>query len=143
MSENQINNFIEYRDVLTGKASLYAANILCFWADRCREEVISDPFAPVSSRTSMPSDWESNTQKLNDLKISPNPNAGIFEIVLESSEIDNVEILDIHGKKVEFILSLITLNSARVSLENNQQGLYILQVKHKSGKISTSRIVKN
>jgi hypothetical protein len=142
LTQNQIDEFTTYREELTGKAALYASNILCFWADICEEQTLSDPFGSYSSRKTEALNSDFGNKVANDLKIVPNPNSGSFYLELETGEIESVEILDVHGKRVQFDMHNSTIHTAQISMGNAQNGLYIIQVKHKSGEISTSRLIK-
>ncbi len=138
----QLAQFQDYKETLSGRAALYASNILCFWANICEEEVISDPFENHSNKSMIAIETQKNQGK-SEIKIYPNPNDGTFNIELESGEIEKIVVLDIHGRKVQFEHSFLSSNKASLALKTNQTGVFVVQVQLKSGKTITSRILKN
>ncbi|MDR2206185.1 MAG: cellulase family glycosylhydrolase [Flavobacteriaceae bacterium] len=76
--------------------------------------------------------------KISGIKVFPNPNGGEFTIQTES-EIIGVELFDQSARKVSAIKE-ISKNKYRV---NTNDGVYLLQVKTKTGNFSEQLIINN
>ena len=78
-------------------------------------------------------DWEA--------RIYPNPNNGIFNIMINgSSSLLNVFVFNVIGEKV-FELKILGDHGAKVDLSGLQEGLYVVQVMdEKRGEVRTLRM---
>lgn len=77
---------------------------------------------------------------IKTIKVSPNPNNGLFKIILDKSETGTLQIADMNGKTV-LEKSFSNEKEISVSLERQLSGTYIIKAITKSG-ISTGKTIK-
>jgi hypothetical protein len=76
-----------------------------------------------------------------DAKIYPNPNEGVFSIMVSgSSAALNVLVFNVIGEKV-YELPILGDHGAKIDLSNLEKGLYVVQiVDEKRGEVRTLRM---
>lgn len=81
-------------------------------------------------------DKKEKTEINNDIKVYPNPVSDILTIVT-TSKINNVEIYDISGKRIE-----VNVNDNKIDVRNLSGGVYIIIIETRNGKITKQFIKK-
>jgi len=138
LSESQINQLLSHRNELSGKAQEYASNVLCFYANICEEDYRDEMEATGAIQQII--QFDPTAFQSVSLKLYPNPTNGVFNIQNEASGIQNVEILNMQGQRVEFSILSRTENTIEIDLGKIKDGVYILQV---NDKFHVNRFVKN
>jgi len=77
----------------------------------------------------------SSFTSFNEFTVYPNPTSGILNINLDE-EIEKIDIYSLLGRKVE------TSINTQMDISNLANGIYLLSIETKNGKIGTKRIVK-
>lgn len=78
----------------------------------------------------------------NQIKVYPNPANDFIRIATENnSPPDKVEILDMNGRTINEVSSI--LNRQTIDVSNLSQGIYALRITTTDKKVTTSRFVKN
>ena len=72
---------------------------------------------------------------LSDVVVYPNPTSSILNINLDE-EIEKIDIYSLLGRKVG------TSTNTQMDISNLANGIYLLSIETKNGKIGTKRIVK-
>ncbi len=82
-------------------------------------------------------------EQINDIKISPNPNEGQFEIKLQNVSFDthikNVKILSLDGKVVEN--KDFDSTKVKIKLENILSGVFIYNITDSTGKLHIGKLI--
>ena len=76
-----------------------------------------------------------------DAKIYPNPNNGVFNVMISGSSASlNVMVFNVIGEKV-FELKILGDHGAKIDLSTLEKGLYVIQIlDEKKGEIVTRRM---
>jgi sugar lactone lactonase YvrE len=95
--------------------------------------------APPQQRTQQPVDMEA---ALSELKISPNPNTGVFRVQLNGTVASEIRVLDVNGKVIlkQRIATGNKSQSIAIDLGNVPSGVYFVQAVGVKG-IVASRII--
>ncbi|MDR2834762.1 MAG: T9SS type A sorting domain-containing protein [Bacteroidales bacterium] len=107
----------------------------------CENDAKSIIIANHTNRSSEQSDniEDIQSQPLNNIKIYPNPNNGSFYIdVFDNSEIKNVIIYDLSGRKV----LEKTGNINKMSIPNVQKGMYFVEIQLESNTVFEKIIIE-
>ncbi len=141
MSQSQVDQLLTYRNELSGKAQVYASNVLCFYASVCEEDDRDEMEATSAKQQII--QFDPSTSQPISLQLHPNPTNGVFTIQNEASGIAHVEILNMQGQQMNFSVIYRNENTIEIALGEIKDGVYILQVRDKKGKILVNRFVKN
>ena len=119
---------LEYiADNFQGKASRQARNILCFFAGMCEEIAIEIPEPQNNNKMAVIQNETTELEELLALRIVPNPNDGVFELIVpEGCVIVQLSVVDIHGKQVEFEHVERGENQSSIRLIAAKNGLYLV-----------------
>jgi len=84
-------------------------------------------------------------EQINNVRISPNPNEGEFEIQLQNVSFDTriktIKIISLDGKILEN--RSFNSNKVKLKLENIQSGIFIYNVIDNTGKLYTGKLIIN
>ncbi|MBN2668299.1 MAG: T9SS type A sorting domain-containing protein [Bacteroidales bacterium] len=69
-----------------------------------------------------------NNLNASNIKIYPNPNNGLFNLVLNGQEISNIEIVNAQGKVVANLTEVIPNQVKSIDLTNQSAGLYFVRI---------------
>lgn len=83
---------------------------------------------------------ETETLK-EQLKIAPNPNNGVFNLLFETVTDGEIEIIDLYGVTI-YKSSFINQKEFAITIQNSPKGIYILKVRTNSGIDAIEKIVK-
>lgn len=154
MSEEQIERLIRIAELNTGRTSVMAKGILCFFFNICYEDVdetintrsaicqgegLSDTLFESVTKTKY-IDEQENTQESN-LVIYPNPTNQTFSISFSEAQesVKQVRIINMQGKVV---LSQENPSNNVVNIANLPVGMYVVRVLGQSGKEYAVKLVK-
>jgi len=63
------------------------------------------------------------------LEVYPNPTTGLIEVFLNNQSIDQVQVFDHQGKKLENIdIKQLSINKVSVNLNDHSNGIYYLEI---------------
>lgn len=81
-------------------------------------------------------------EKISTFKLFPNPNNGVFSILMDKVKSGKLDITDINGKNIysEFFENKNTLS---VNLKNKNNGIYFIKITDMTGEISIKKIIIN
>lgn len=90
-------------------------------------ELAEYSYIPISTVDEM-------TMPSNGLKIYPNPASGILHVTLNNNNytIEQLEIYDLTGKKIDFPDTKVNSNKTTIDVSNMSKGIYLLKVKTKN-----------
>ena len=74
----------------------------------------------------------------NEIYIYPNPVSSFFRI--NSTDVDQVSIVDIAGKQISFSLQRLE-NVIQIGLDNNPTGIYYVKILMEDGSLSTQKVI--
>lgn len=75
-----------------------------------------------------------------EFKVYPNPVEGDYFIIDTKESIVEVKVLNLLGQQV-YQQSYINAQTVRIELENNEKGLYLVQIKTNDNRVTTKRIL--
>lgn len=75
--------------------------------------------------------------RLNTIGIYPNPTNGILTIKADAA-VENVNVINVVGQKIN-----IPLSNNQINMQGLPNGIYIIELKLKSGQIFSKKIIKN
>ena len=131
----QIAELQRIADANTGRSSVMARGVLCFFFGICDEEV-----TPPGDTRAMQAGRASAASSTSSLSVRPNPTDGRIRVQSTESTIQNVEVYDISGKRLFSAASNGT--TADIDLSGLMAGVYLLRVALSDGTTQTERIVK-
>ncbi|UTW62549.1 T9SS type A sorting domain-containing protein [bacterium SCSIO 12741] len=131
----------QYETSLSGRALAQVKNMLCYHFGEC-----SGISTSSSSSKDQAPEVTSTEQELEEEQIqfvlTPNPNSGTFQVSLSNGmEIEEVEVRDVLGKRVELENSEIQGNEANVSILNPQPGTFFGLIRTKNGQVYKTTFV--
>ncbi|MGE6396863.1 T9SS type A sorting domain-containing protein [Chryseobacterium scophthalmum] len=85
---------------------------------------------------------QSSTENAKTFKLFPNPNNGVFNILMDKVKTGRLEITDINGKHV-YSDFFENKNTFSVNLKNKNNGIYFIKITDSSGEISMKKIIIN
>ena len=154
MSEEQIERLIRIAELNTGRTSVMAKGILCFFFNICyeKEEETMDTYNATCQETELPNTYmenEANTSITDNqeniqaagLIIYPNPANQTFTISFSEAQesVKQVRIINMQGKVV---LSQENPSNNTVNIANLPVGMYVVRVLSQSGKEYAVKLVK-
>ena len=142
-TDAQIGELIRIVDANTGRASLLAKNVLCFFFELCYDD---DAELRALATTAIPPQAEPPAlPEQRNIIVQPNPTDGILHIMATDREIARVEMTDMFGR----ITMVGTQNLAAppspkytVDLSSLPSGMYLLRVTLRDGTVRTEKVVK-
>lgn len=88
-----------------------------------------------------PNKINQQTQNSNSFELTPNPNNGIFSIVLNTVTSGEVEVFDMNAKSV-YLKAFKNKQSIDVNLQSLVNGTYIIKLTKDHKKVSTTKFIK-
>ena len=127
-----------------GKASRQSRNILCFFENLCEDIQDEIPLANTGSTKSSAGNNLYYYLDIQNLKIMPNPNDGIFLVqVPEKNEISSIQVLNINGQEVQFEFAIHDVNKPQSPIIHPVKGVYFVNVTTTNGDIFKNRVLVN
>ena len=132
----------------TGRASVMAKGVLCFFFGICYEDDLTagvfEAGVDDSDTTGAPTKRAATSAGTNAaLTVYPNPTGDLLHIELSGAEIANVALYDLQGRVVETRHGTsLQGGTATVNLRNVPAGVYLLRVRDAEGKEYMRKIVK-
>ncbi|MCF8411545.1 MAG: T9SS type A sorting domain-containing protein, partial [Crocinitomicaceae bacterium] len=121
-----------------------ARNLLCFHAGLCEDiEVVYSSPSNVKSAQATNESSEQSAYIINQtLKVIPNPNNGEFKLVMpENCTIQNLQIIDIHGKEILFETIEDNGDYLKLKMENTATGIYSVKTNCLDGSVFVTRLL--
>ena len=142
-TDAQIGELLRIADANTGRASLLAKNVLCFFFGICYDD---DMEMRVLGTTTIPPQAEhpALTGQRNII-VQPNPTDGILHITATDGEIARVEMTDMFGRGVPVEThGRASLPSPKTTVNTSAlpSGVYLLHVTLRDGTVRTEKVVK-
>lgn len=79
---------------------------------------------------------------LENITVYPNPSNGQFTLSYDEQHIQNIQIMDISGRSIPFLVTHLKRNISQISLNNAKPGIYILRAKNKQQTICRKFIIE-
>ena len=141
-TDAQIGELIRIADANTGRSSLLAKNVLCFFFGICYDDTET---RALETTTIQPQAEPPALTGQRNIIVQPNPTDGILHITATDGEIARVEMTDMFGR----ITMVGTQNLAAppspkytVDLSSLPSGMYLLRVTLRDGTVRTEKVVK-
>lgn len=144
LDSTQIQQLEYIANNFSGKSAVQARNLLCFHAGLCEDiEVIYSTPNNVKSAQATNESSEQSAYIINQtLKVIPNPNNGEFKLVMpENCTIQNLQIIDIHGKEIIFETIENNGEYLKLKMENTSTGIYTLKTNCSDGSVFITRLL--
>ncbi len=138
-TDAQIGELIRIADANTGRASLLAKNVLCFFFGICYD----DMEMRVLGTTTIPPQAESLIPAgQRNIIVQPNPTDDILHITATDGEIARVEMMDMFGRNVPVRTENIATQQTTVNTSSLPSGVYILRITLTDGTVRNVKVVK-
>ncbi len=138
-TDAQIGELIRIADANTGRASLLAKNVLCFFFGICYD----DMEMRVLGTTTIPPQAESLIPAgQRNIIVQPNPTDNILHITATDGEIARVEMTDMFGRNVPVRTENNATQQTTVNTSSLPSGVYILRVTLTDGTVRNVKVVK-
>jgi len=144
LDSTQIEQLEYIANNFSGKSAVQARNLLCFHVGLCEdiEVVYATPNNAKSAQATNESSEESAYTINQTLKVIPNPNNGEFKLVMpENCTIQNLQIIDIHGKEILFETIEDNGEYLKLKMENTSTGIYTLKTNCSDGSVFVTRLL--
>jgi hypothetical protein len=144
LDSTQIQQLEYIANNFSGKSAVQARNLLCFHAGLCEdiEVVYSTPNNAKSAQATNESSEESAYIINQTLKVIPNPNNGEFKLVMpENCTIQNLQIIDIHGKEIIFETIEDNGEYLKLKMANTSTGIYTVKTNCSDGSVFITRLL--
>ena len=143
-TDAQVGELVRIADANTGRASLLAKNVLCFFFGICYDDDME--LRALATDNSVETRHGTSPQgKIQNIIVQPNPTDDILHITVTDGEIARVEMTDMFGRNVS------VETHGRASLPSQQTtvntsalpaGVYVLRVTLRDGAVRTEKVVK-
>lgn len=137
LTDSQIEQLQSIAELNTGRTSVMAKGILCFFFGICYED---DWSIEVTSETRSAKATPNNNET-SSLFVYPNPTDNTLYVELLGSVIDNVILYDLQGRIVDCKLSLED-GITTVGIGNIPAGVYLVYVTDENGNSYYQKIIK-
>lgn len=144
LTQTDLDELIGMREDLTGKASLQASNLLCFYAGICQE---LEPLEVIEGKSQMiipQANTSTALVKKVNYDVFPNPTENAF-VIKGTGEtiIQQVEIFNLMGQKVDAEIALVSKLEVLVNIAQQQKGVYLVRIQDEKGTFEIVRLIKN
>ena len=140
LTDSQIEQLQSIAELNTGRTSVMAKGVLCFFFGICYEDGWSMGEGGDTRAAKAKANPNDNEESV--LVIYPNPTNNMLHIALSSSVIDKVVLYDLQGRVVECTMS-INDGFTTLNLNNIPAGVYFIFVTDKQGDRYHQKIIKN
>ena len=142
-TDAQVWELVRIADANTGRSSLLAKNVLCFFFGICYDD---DMETRALATTTIPPQAEppALTGQQNVI-VHPNPTDNVLHVSVTDGEIARVEMFDAFGRNVSVeTVHAPSLPSPKTTVNTSgiPSGVYILRVTLRDGTVRTTRVVK-
>ena len=140
-TDAQVWELVRIADANTGRASLLAKNVLCFFFGICYDD---DMEMRVLAATTIPPQAEPQTLTgQQNIIVHPNPTDNVLHVSVTDGEIARVEMYDAYGR-ITMVGTLASPPSPTntVDLSSLPSGVYVLRVTLRDGTVRTKKVVK-
>ena len=138
-TDAHMGELIRIADANTGRSSLLAKNVLCFFFGICYD----DDMELRELTTTIPPQAEppALTSQRNII-VQPNPTDDILHITVPDGEIARVEMTDMFGRNVPVRTEHNASQQTTVNTSALPSGVYILRITLRNGAVRTEKVVK-
>ena len=77
----------------------------------------------------------------SDIQLFPNPASAVLNVVLTNTEVEQLEIFNIAGQKIDFQKGIEGQLNYHINVQNWQRGMYLLRFQLKDGSSITKRFI--
>ena len=140
-TEAQVWELVRIADANTGRSSLLAKNVLCFFFEICYDD---DEETRVLATTAIPPKAEPQTLTgQQNVIVHPNPTDNVLHVSVTDGEIARIEMFDAFGR-ITMVGTLASPPSPTytVDLSSLPSGVYVLRVTLRDGAVRTTKVVK-
>ena len=140
-TEAQVWELVRIADANTGRSSLLAKNVLCFFFGICYDD---DMETRVLATTAIPPKAEPQTLTgQQNIIVHPNPTDNILHVSVTDGEIARIEMFDAFGR-ITMVGTLASPPSPTytVDLSSLPSGVYVLRITLRDGGVRTMKVVK-
>ncbi len=142
-TDAQVWELVRIADANTGRSSLLAKNVLCFFFEVCYDD---DEETRVLATTAIPPKAEPQTLTgQQNVIVHPNPTDNVLHVSVTDGEIARVEMYDAFGRNVSVEThGRASLPSPKTTVNTSAlpSGVYILRVTLRDGAVRTTKVVK-
>jgi hypothetical protein len=140
-TDAQIDELVRIADANTGRSSLLAKNVLCFFFGICYD----DMEMRALETTTIPPQAESPITGQQNITVHPNPTDDVLHVTVTDGEIARVEMFDMFGRPVSVEThGCASLPSPQTTVNTSDipSGLYILRITLTDGTVRNVKVVK-
>jgi len=142
-TDAQIGDLVRIADANTGRSSLLAKNVLCFFFGICYDDMETRAL----ETTAIPPQAESPITGQQNITVHPNPTNDILNVTVTDGDakIARVEMFDMFGRPVSVEThgrASLPSPQTTVNTSNIPSGLYILRVTLTDGTVRNVKVVK-
>ena len=143
-TEAQVWELVRIADANTGRSSLLAKNVLCFFFEICYDDDEETRVLAVGNNveTRHGMSLHGNT---HDINIYPNPTDNVLHVSVTDGEIARIEMFDMFGRVVSVEThgcASLPSPTTTVNTSDIPSGVYVLRVTLTDGTVRTTKIVK-
>ncbi len=140
-TDAQIGDLVRIADANTGRSSLLAKNVLCFFFGICYD----DTETRALETTTIPPQAESPITGQQNITVHPNPTDDVLHVTVTDGEIARVEMFDMFGRNISVKThGRASLPSPQTTVNTSDipSGLYLLRVTLTDGTVRNVKVVK-
>ena len=142
-TDAQVGELVRIADANTGRSSLLAKNVLCFFFGICYDD---DMETRALATTTIPPQAEppALTGQQNVI-VHPNPTDNVLHVSVTDGEIARIEMFDAFGRVIPVEthgLASLPSPTTTVNTSDIPSGVYVLRVTLTDGTVRTTKIVK-
>ena len=152
-TDAQVGELVRIADANTGRSSLLAKNVLCFFFGICYDDDMetralatttaippqAEPPALTESR--IMADPTTLTGQQNVI-VHPNPTDNVLHVSVTDGEIARIEMFDAFGRNVAVRANNHSPQQTTVNTSDIPSGVYVLRVTLTDGTVRTTKVVK-
>ena len=142
-TDAQVWELVRIADANTGRASLLAKNVLCFFFEICYDD---DMETRVLATTTIPPKAEPQTLTgQQNVIVHPNPTDNVLHVSVTDGEIARIEMFDAFGRNISVETQCIASLPSQQTTVNTSAlppGVYVLRVTLRDGMVRTMKVVK-
>ena len=143
-TDAQVWELVRIADANTGRSSLLAKNVLCFFFEICYDDDEETRVLAATNTIPPMAEPPALTGKQNII-VHPNPTDNVLHVSVTDGEIARVEMFDAYGRNVSVeTQNFASLPSPKTTVNTSAlpSGVYILRVTLRDGAVRTVKVVK-
>ena len=138
-TDAQVWELVRIADANTGRSSLLAKNVLCFFFEICYDDVEMR----VLATTAIPPKAEPQTlTDQQNIIVHPNPTDNVLHVSVTDGEIAQIEMFDAFGRNIPVGANNHSPLQTTINTSKLPSGVYVLRITLRDGGIRTMKVVK-